>query len=660
MIKKLLIANRGEIACRVIATARNRGIRTVAVYSDADRKAAHVALADEAVHIGPSPARDSYLQIDKIIAAARLTGADAVHPGYGFLSENPEFVEACSEAGLIFVGPPAKSVHAMGSKSAAKALMLAAGVPVLGGYHGADQDIDLLCEQARAAGFPLLLKPVAGGGGKGMRIVESDEGLEEAIIATRREAQSSFGNPDLLLERYLARPRHVEVQVFCDQHGNGVYLYERDCSVQRRHQKVIEEAPAPGLSEDERRNFGEAAVRAALAIDYTGAGTVEFLLDTDGSFYFMEMNTRLQVEHPVTEMITGLDLVEWQLRIAEGEALPLPQEKIPRAGHAFELRLYAEDPQNDFLPSTGKIRHLNFPQQDRHTRIDSGIRSGDEISVYYDPMIAKIIVHDTDRDRALHRARLALRATEIAGLKTNRDFLLSICEHQEFIDAGVDTGFIQKHSDALLSPRGIANGAGAAAAAWIVLSRENAVQDCAWTSTPAWRLNLPARELITIASNDAQTQSYRVSHAEADLLVQQEGNEEEVFRVVNRGNSVLELHVGGHMQLASVTTAGDAIDIFIDGSPAGFTHVDPRKPVLSDDAGAGSLSAPMPGTVMQVLVEVGDQVEAGEALLILEAMKMEHTVRASVSGRIASIHFQAGDTVPQEGLALLSIDTADE
>ena len=453
MFKKILIANRGEIACRVIKTARRMGIDTVAVYSDADRGALHTRQADEAIYIGAAPARESYLVGERILEAARTTGAQAIHPGYGFLSENAAFSRACAEQGVCFIGPPASAIDAMGSKSAAKRIMEEAGVPLVPGYHGDDQDPSLLRAAAEEMGYPVLLKATAGGGGKGMRQVWSAGEFDEALAAAKRESLASFGDDTMLVEKYLTKPRHVEVQVFCDNAGNGVYLAERDCSVQRRHQKVIEEAPAPGMTEALRRQMGEMAVRAARAIDYRGAGTVEFLLDEDGSFYFMEMNTRLQVEHPVTEMITGQDLVEWQLLVADGEPLPLAQDQVRINGHAFEARVYAEDADNDFLPATGVLGFLQPPEESPHVRVDTGVCQGDEISVFYDPMIAKLIVWDESRERALNRLGSALAEYRIGGTVTNLDFLYNLATSRPFIEAELDTGFIERHAELIFHQR---------------------------------------------------------------------------------------------------------------------------------------------------------------------------------------------------------------
>src|SRR5690606_11158210 len=448
-INAILIANRGEIAVRVIRTARSMGIRTIAIYSDADANALHVKLADEAFAIGPAPARESYLRGDVILAAAKAAGADAIHPGYGFLSENADFAEQVEKAGLIFIGPPASSIRAMGSKSAAKALMETAGVPLVPGYHGEDQSRGILTAAAERIGYPVLIKASAGGGGKGMRIVQTPVELEAAINSAKREAKSAFGDDRLLIEKYLTKPRHIEIQVFADNSGETIYLFERDRSIQRRHQKVVEEAPAPGISDERRAAIGKAAVDAACAVGYVGAGTVEFIAEGE-DFFFMEMNTRLQVEHPVTEAITGLELVEWQIRDERVEPLPKTQRALKINGHAIEVRLYAEDPRRDFLPQTGRISHLSSPNFLPHVRVDAGVQAGDAITVYYDPMIAKIIVHGADRAEAVARLRTALAATEVTGLNTNRAFLLAIASHPAFVNAELDTGFIERHRAALL------------------------------------------------------------------------------------------------------------------------------------------------------------------------------------------------------------------
>ncbi|MEO8123461.1 MAG: acetyl/propionyl/methylcrotonyl-CoA carboxylase subunit alpha, partial [Burkholderiales bacterium] len=452
MFKKILIANRGEIACRVIKTARNMGVATVAVYSEADANARHVRMADEAVLIGPPAASESYLVGERILEVAKQTGAEAIHPGYGFLSENAEFAEACEKAGIVFIGPPASAIRAMGLKSASKALMEKAGVPLTPGYHGDNQDSSFLAKQAEAIGYPVLIKASAGGGGKGMRRVDAAADFEAALVSCKREARNSFGDDDVLVEKYILQPRHIEIQVFGDTHGNCVYLFERDCSVQRRHQKVLEEAPAPGMTPDRRAAMGQAAVDAAKAVGYVGAGTVEFIATQDGGFYFMEMNTRLQVEHPVTEMITGLDLVEWQLRVASGEPLPLRQEQLEINGHALEARIYAEDPDRGFLPSTGRLVHLSPPPETDHVRVDTGVEQGDEITPYYDPMIAKLIVWGADRRQALARMRQALAQYRIVGVSNNVDFLARLVAVPSFANAQLDTSLIEREQALLFPP----------------------------------------------------------------------------------------------------------------------------------------------------------------------------------------------------------------
>ena len=474
MFNKILIANRGEIACRIIKTAKQMGVLTVAVYSDADKNSLHVHMADEAVYIGPSPSRESYLLGDKVIAAAKKTGAQAIHPGYGFLSENADFCRNCAAENITFIGPPVAAIEAMGSKSAAKNIMEKANVPLVPGYHGDDQSRDIIKKAADDMGYPVLLKATAGGGGKGMRQVWSEAEFDEGLEAAKRESMSSFGDDTMLVEKYLTQPRHVEIQVFCDNHDNAVYLFERDCSVQRRHQKVIEEAPAFSMSQELRAQMGESAIKSAQAIGYQGAGTVEFLLDIDGSFYFMEMNTRLQVEHPVTEMISGQDLVEWQLRVAAGELLPKTQEQLVLNGHAFEARIYAEDANNDFLPATGKLTLLKTPIESEHVRIDTGVRQGDEVSVYYDPMIAKLIVWDENREKALQRLAKALSEYRINGVVTNIDFLYNLATSAPFKAADIDTGFIEKNYDLIFhnDEKPLVNEL-PIAALFLILSKEN-------------------------------------------------------------------------------------------------------------------------------------------------------------------------------------------
>jgi 3-methylcrotonyl-CoA carboxylase alpha subunit len=653
---KILIANRGEIACRVIKTARKMGIRTVAVYSDADRDSLHVNMADEAVHIGGAPSRDSYLVFERVIEAAKQTGAEAIHPGYGFLSENAAFCNACKDNNITFIGPPVGAIEAMGSKSAAKQIMEKADVPLVPGYHGDDQSRDILKKASDDMGYPVLLKAVAGGGGKGMRQVWNEAEFDEALAAAKREAMNGFGNDDMLVEKYLTQPRHVEIQVFCDQNGNGVYLFERDCSVQRRHQKVIEEAPAPGMSEELRQAMGESAIRAAKAINYEGAGTVEFLLDEDGSFYFMEMNTRLQVEHPVTEMITGQDLVEWQLRIAAGEPLPLTQDQLTISGHAFEARIYAEDPENDFLPVTGTLSFLQPPESSDNVRVDTGVRQGDEVSVYYDPMIAKLIVWDEDRDTALQRLTKALSEYRISGMTTNIDFLYNLASCAPFREAQLDTGFIEKHHAVIFhdSQYEVEKDL-PLAALYLVLEQEikannraNASNDptSPWHNTNAWRLNeahlhsfslqFHEQEYVVTAEQLASGAATRYAITVNGKCIHAQGNID--------GN-ILHANLDGYQLRATVAEHDGSYSLYTQDSALTFSLV---QPDLGDDEageGAGGLTAPMNGTMVTLLTEVGAEVKKDDALLVMEAMKMEHTIRAPADGLVKAFYYQPGDLV---------------
>jgi len=650
MFDKILIANRGEIACRVIKTARRMGIATVAVYSDADRDALHVRMADEAVHIGGAPARESYLLGDRILAAALATGARAIHPGYGFLSENAGFARACAQQGVVFIGPPAAAIEAMGSKSAAKRIMEAAGVPLVPGYHGDEQDPEILRAAAEGMGYPVLLKATAGGGGKGMRQVWSGAEFDAALAAAKRESLASFGDDTMLVEKYLTRPRHVELQVFCDNAGNGIYLAERDCSVQRRHQKVIEEAPAPGMTEELRSRMGETAVKAAQAIDYRGAGTVEFLLDEDGSFYFMEMNTRLQVEHPVTEMITGQDLVQWQLLVAAGEPLPLAQHELRLRGHAFEARVYAEDPDNDFLPVTGTLGYLRPPDESRHVRVDTGVRQGDEISVFYDPMIAKLIVWDESRERALQRLATALAAYRIGGTVTNLDFLYNLATCRPFRDAQLDTSFIARHADLIFRqrPQDLARELPLAALALLLYrQQEGRAGSCtdpwsAWQSASAWRLNEPHVHHLRLHCQQ-QDHAVEVEQRGPLYLVRAAGREVQLQGEL--AGDTLQLELEGHRQRATLARTRDGFTLYLAWGACHFREVPPD---LGEDAGGGAnagLRAPMNGTIVALLAEVGDAVAAGAPLLVMEAMKMEHTIRAPVAGTVNGFYYQGGDLV---------------
>jgi 3-methylcrotonyl-CoA carboxylase alpha subunit len=700
MFSKILIANRGEIACRIMRTARRLGIRTVAVYSDADANAQHVRQADEAVHIGPSPARESYLSGEKIIAAAVATGAEAIHPGYGFLSENPDFVEAVERAGLVFIGPSATSIRAMGLKDAAKRLMEEAGVPVVPGYHGDNQDADFLGLEAAKIGYPVLIKASAGGGGKGMRRVERAEDFPAALESCRREAKSSFGDDKVLIEKYISSPRHIEVQVFGDSQGNIVHLFERDCSLQRRHQKVIEEAPAPGMSEAVRAAMTGAAIKAAAAVNYKGAGTIEFIADGSGAlrpdgFWFMEMNTRLQVEHPVTEAITGFDLVEWQLRVASGEALPVTQDDIRIHGHAVEARLYAEDPAGGFLPQAGRIDHLAFGAGEG-VRIDGGVVSGDAVSPFYDPMIAKVIAHGETRDVALDRLGAALGGTHIAGLATNRDFLRALSKDETFRTGRMDTGLIERHLDGLLRKPDLSDEAVLAAA----LAALEIDPGASFVGFRHWG---EASHRVVFIHEAERLERRLVSDGHEYRLVGGAG--EAKFSQVNmecaappsalpgispsrgeigdaaaacshspplRGrcreateggaaDSALAVSARTERNVASAnltarvvvnaTRAGKFVSVLLDGETFVFLHPDPLAGADAAHGSSGDILAPMTGVVRLVEVKPGDVVKAGDRLLVMEAMKMEHTLKAPRDGVVESVFASEGGQA--EGGAVL-------
>ncbi|UMZ09948.1 acetyl/propionyl/methylcrotonyl-CoA carboxylase subunit alpha [Pseudomonas sp. MPFS] len=644
ILDTLLVANRGEIACRVMRTAKALGLTTVAVHSATDRDARHSREADIRVDLGGSKASESYLQIDKLIAAAKASGAQAIHPGYGFLSENAGFARAIEAAGLIFLGPPASAIDAMGSKSAAKALMETAGVPLVPGYHGEAQDLETFRNAAERIGYPVLLKATAGGGGKGMKVVEDVSQLAEALASAQREAQSSFGDSRMLVEKYLLKPRHVEIQVFADQHGNCLYLNERDCSIQRRHQKVVEEAPAPGLSAELRKAMGEAAVRAAQAIGYVGAGTVEFLLDARGEFFFMEMNTRLQVEHPVTEAITGLDLVAWQIRVARGEALPMTQEQVPLLGHAIEVRLYAEDPGNDFLPATGRLELYRESASRPGRRVDSGVEEGDSVSPFYDPMLGKLIAWGEDREQARLRLLSMLDEFAIGGLKTNLAFLRRIIAHPAFAEAQLDTGFIARHQEHLLpAARELGEDFWQAAAHAFSqgLSQRERQDDphSPWAVLDGWRSGLPAQIALHLSA-DGQDRAISLGAPGSDyklqgerLLVEQQGVRRE-HRAIRRGDT-LYLHWQGNMH--------------------SVTAYDPIAAVDASHSQHGGLTAPMNGSIVRILVEAGQQVEAGAQLVVLEAMKMEHSIRAPHAGIVKALYCQEGEMV-SEGSALVELE----
>ncbi len=661
MFEKILIANRGEIACRIIETARKLGIATVAVYSDADAQARHVALADEAVHIGGPAPRDSYLRGEAIIAAARATGAQAIHPGYGFLSENPDFVDAVAAANLVFIGPCARAIRAMGLKDAAKKLMVEAGVPVVPGYHGADQDPGLLAQEAGNIGYPVLIKAVAGGGGKGMRKVTRAQDFAAALDSARGEARTSFGNDAVLIEKYVEKPRHIEVQIFGDGH-DAIHLFERDCSLQRRHQKVIEEAPAPGMPADMRAAMGAAAVKAARAIGYSGAGTIEFIVDaSDGlrpdRFWFMEMNTRLQVEHPVTEAITGVDLVEWQLRVASGEPLPARQQDLTITGHAFEARLYAEDVPAGFLPATGRLDHLVFPAA---ARSDSGVRPGDSISPWYDPMIAKIITHGPTRAIALSKLAQALAQTEVAGSVTNLAFLGALARHRGFAAGDVDTGLIERDLDALvaapaatadiiatavLTAADLPQGGGTGFALWAPLHRTVTLLH-GQTEISA-RINVTGPDSATVILTKAAPADERP----ADERPTGELPSGESLRAT-RHDGVW--YIAGARPLRAIRANG-TISIFAPTGTFNFLPVDALARKAATGAAGNATLSPMPGLVKAVFVAAGQSVVAGDRLAVLEAMKMEHTLTAARDGIIAEVLVQPGAQV-EAGAALVLLE----
>ncbi|MDX2101657.1 MAG: biotin carboxylase N-terminal domain-containing protein [Alphaproteobacteria bacterium] len=662
MIRSVLIANRGEIACRVIRTARRLGMRTIAVFSEADRDSLAVAMADVAYPIGPAPARDSYLRHDRIVAVAKASGADAIHPGYGFLSENAEFAEACAAAGVIFIGPPASAIRAMGSKSASKQLMERAGVPLVPGYHGDDQDPALLAAEAERIGYPVLIKASAGGGGKGMRVVTAPAEFAEQLAGAQREAQASFGDPKVLVEKYLQRPRHIEMQVFADTHGSIVHLFERDCSIQRRHQKVFEEAPAPGFSAAARAAMASAATDAARAVGYVGAGTVEFIAEGD-AFYFMEMNTRLQVEHPVTEAITGFDLVEWQLRVAAGERLPADQSAIHATGAAIEVRLYAEDAGRGFLPQSGRLDHLVLPEGEG-VRVDAGVRAGDVVSIHYDPMIAKIIAWGADRGEALQRLVRALDATEVAGLTTNLPLLQAVARHPEFAAGKVDTGFIARHADAVVPQVDPAGPAALALATLAVIleeqaeavGRAQATPDpwSPWSLATGFRINRPALTDHRFRDGDRVIDVGCRFLGPARFQLTFDGLELEAEAAMLPDGSLSARLDGVHCR-ARVVRMGERLTVFQAGRATVLVELDRLAGVTGAEGVVGRLTSPMPGRVLAVRVAVGDTVAKGVTLMVVEAMKMEHAILAPADGVVASIAYAAGDTV-QEGAELLVLE----
>jgi 3-methylcrotonyl-CoA carboxylase alpha subunit len=681
MLRRLLIANRGEIVCRIVRTARRLGVTTLAVYSDADRNARHVRMADEAYHLGASPAADSYLNIAKIVSLAKRVGADAVHPGYGFLSENAAFAQACVDAGLIFVGPPASAIRAMGSKSASKAAMAAVGVPVAPGYHGDDQSQPRLIAEAQRVGFPLIIKASAGGGGKGMQVVNGSDEVAAAIESAQRLARTAFGDDRLLMERYFPRARHVEVQVFADSHGGTVSLFDRDCSVQRRHQKIIEEAPAPGLRAEVREAMSQAAIQSARAVGYVGAGTVEFLVDEAQQFYFMEMNTRLQVEHPVTELITGIDLVEWQLRIAQGERLPKGQNEIRSHGAAVEARLYAEDPAHGYLPSVGRIGHLHWPDSTPDLRLDMGVDAGDEVSTFYDPMLGKLIAWGESRGAAIDKLHQALCDIEIVGVITNRALLASVLADEAFRAGGVATDFLGARHSLLRFGEPAADEADAALAGlWYATARTEG--DALWADTRGWRVAAPASSAwkfgdrtVIIESSDANHYLARVSgtarasgnnsagtaasvsgaaRVEAATRVgavrpsgaTPEASGEYSLRVLARGNDSLQVEFAGQIQHVHLVEAGQELHVFRGGRQV-LLRLARTEDALRVTAGVeeGSLLTPLPGTVVAMHVASGQQVARGAPLVTVEAMKMEHTLTAPYDGTVTRVAFGLSERV---------------
>jgi len=654
-ISKVLIANRGEIACRVMKTAKKLGIQTVAVYSDADRNSMHVAMADEAIRIGPPPSQQSYLLKDKILEVAKQTGAEAIHPGYGFLSENVEFAEQCQEEGVVFVGPPSSAIRDMGIKSTSKIIMTAANVPVIHGYHGEDQDIERLRQEAEKIGFPVMIKAVRGGGGKGMRVCLTAEEFDAQLDSAKREAMKSFGDEVMLLEKFVVDPRHIEVQVFGDMHGNYVYLFERDCSVQRRHQKIIEEAPGPGLSWEVRKKLGEAAVRAAKAVDYVGAGTVEFVMDKEFNFYFMEMNTRLQVEHPVTEMITGTDLVEWQLRAAAGEVLPVMQEDLKLNGWSFEARIYAEDPNNSFMPGAGPLEYLSTPEPAEDVRIETGVRQSDQVSVHYDPMIAKLVVWGPDRLSALMKLRSCLAEYNISGLSTNVNFLMDLASHPEFVAGNVDTEFIPRHYDTLFPTRVLSNNTLCEAILASILAENKA-------PVSALDITSPFNSLTGARFNHHLYRTVTLTHAGVShsVGVTSKGSGQYTFTVGDQTYSVtgklttnvdlnfteLVTDIDGSISKQRVLVVGDNLNLYTKKGSYEFTKPVPKYKLAGVSSGSlGDAVAPMPGVIEKVLVEDGSVVAAGDPLIIMIAMKMEYVIKAPKAGTVSKVNSKLGDFV---------------
>jgi 3-methylcrotonyl-CoA carboxylase alpha subunit len=672
MFRKVLIANRGEICCRIAATAARLGIRTVAVFSEPDKKAKHPTACHEAIGIGGTTAAESYLSIPAILRAARIAGVEAIHPGYGFLAENPEFVEACEKAGFTFIGPPPPAIKIMGDKSAAKTRMQTAGIQVAPGYHGENQDPAFLQQQADIVGYPVLLKARAGGGGKGMRLVENSKDFLNALTSCRREAESSFGDDTVLIEKHFPDPRHIEVQIFGDRLGNYVHLFERDCSVQRRHQKVIEEAPAPGLTDQQRHQITETAVAAARAVNYVNAGTIEFLMDRDGQFYFMEMNTRLQVEHPVTEMITGQDLVEWQFRVATGEPLPLRQDELTFRGHAIEARIYAERPGHDFLPSTGRLRVLRTPRaihfrnqapiETGAVRLDSGINEGDRITPYYDPLLAKLIIWDQDRVTAMAQLRSALDDFVALGVETNLNFLHRVIGTRDFWMGSTNTGLIARNESFLLKSEPVVRfdhlilgTAGLLQAEQQQIGVDRADPYSPWAQPSGWRLNCTYARAISWSNGQdtfETTLLYPAPGSRHGAYLLETERESAEFEILEQKENCLTILVSNRQLSGQVFVSGNTLDLFFDGEQVTLTRVDPLAHALHLEQPETELTAPMPGRIVAVLVRENQTVPKGTPLIVMEAMKMEHTIVALADGRVDQILVTVADQVP-EGAQLL-------
>ena len=637
--RTVLIANRGEIACRIIRTLQKMGIKSVAVYSEADRDARHVKLADQAIPIGPAPSVQSYLNIDNIILAAKRCNADAIHPGYGFLSENPALADACKQNNIVFIGPPVSAIRAMGSKSAAKALMQKAGVPLIPGYHGDNQDPDVLKAEADKIGYPVLLKAALGGGGKGMRAVQTEDQFHDALASCKREAMASFNDETILIEKYIENPRHIEVQIFCDQQGNAVHLFERDCSIQRRHQKIIEEAPAPNLANATRESMTRDAIAAAKAVDYVGAGTVEFLMDDHGGYYFMEMNTRLQVEHPVTEMITGQDLVEWQILVAQGYPLPKRQDALQISGHAIEARICAEDPLQDFIPSIGDLTLLGSPAQTSHIRLDSSLNPSDHITVYYDPMVAKMIVWDTNRNNAIRQLQSALEKMHIDGIATNIGYLNNIISSEAFIDCKLSTRFIERHENQLKEHEHKSSTHFVAAATFELLTSSPAKPLEIWDTQTGWKLN-SATQVQFHYTDNTNRQTITLSGSEKSLSATT-GDTQVAFSAKLEGNRI---SLTGDIDFSGYAYKNDNCIILFSGTNKHVITKHNPLIVSSDHHGHHKLSSPMPGVVTRILVETGDSVKVGQPLIVLEAMKMEHVIRSDQDGIVQEIFCREGET----------------